>query len=252
MLGMPPRKEKNEESVVLTTPPPMPETPAPKRSGMLTDDESNIIMTAELTKAHRKDERVIAFIESFVRCKNVSQAAHDAGVPYYKGYNWRQKSDISQCIQKLIDKSAVKYGFDATEVMERTKEIMDFDPIQLQNADGTFKSNLHDIAPEARRNLKKLKVKNIWGDTEDKNGIKTKIIIGEVIEYEFYDKMKAIDLAGKEKDMFKTTTRVEHDVTKDMKSILLASLERGSKASLGIAGPEKKIIEVESTPIDEE
>ena len=100
------------------------------------------------------------------------------------------------------------------------KEVVDFDPIELQNPDGTYKSNLHDIAPGARRNIKKLKVKNLYNQVEDINGMKSRIIIGEVIEYEFYDKLKSIELVGKEKEMFKNTTRVEHDVTKNMQSVL--------------------------------
>ena len=103
------------------------------------------------------------------------------------------------------------------------------DPIAVQNPDGSFKSNLYDIVPEARRNIKKLKVKNLWQQTDDLNGIKSKIIIGEVIEYEFYDKLKGIELVGKEKEMFKNTTKVVHDVTKNMQSVLLASSKRADK-----------------------
>ena len=145
------------------------------------------------------------------------------------GYSYRHRKDIANAIRKLIDKSAVKHGFDSSEILQRVKEVVDFDPAELMNADGTFKSNLHDIEPEARRCLKKLKVKNLWGKTEDANGIETKLIIGEVIEYEFYDKLKASELVGKEKEMFKTTTRVEHDVTKNMASVLLESAKRADK-----------------------
>lgn len=62
--------------------------------------------------------------------------------------------------------------------------------------------------------------------------MKKSIIVGEIIEYEFYDKLKAVDLAGKEKEMFKNTTRVEHTITKDMASILLAAAQRGTQASV--------------------
>jgi hypothetical protein len=102
----------------------------------------------------------------------------------------------------------------------------------IYNPDGSFKDNMHDIEPAARRNIKKLKVHNLYNQVEDRNGVKSKIIIGKVIEYEFYDKLKAIDMVGKEKEMFKTTTRVEHAVTKDMASILLASAERGRQTTI--------------------
>lgn len=213
----------------------------------LTEDESSFILDTTLKAKHRNDASVLTFIDSFIRCKNIQQASAEAGVHRSVGYKYRHHKDIAQAIEKLIDRSAIKYGFDASEIIERTKEMVDFDPIQLQNRDGTFKSNLYDVDPAARRNLKKLKVRNIWGETEDLNGVKTKIIVGEVIEYEFYDKLKAIDLVGREKDIFKTTTKVEHTISNDMASILLESVKRGQQASLDV----KKTIEVEGRVIDE-
>jgi hypothetical protein len=222
-----------------------------KRSGELTDEESDFILTANLKAKHRADPTILAFISSFVRCKNISQAAQESGIHYSLGYSIRHKQDVALAIQKLIDKSAMKYGFDASEIMERTKEIVDFDPIALQNIDGSFKDNLHDIAPEARRNLKSLKVNNLYNQVEDINGIKRKIIVGKVIEYTFYDKLKAVDLAGKEKEMFKTTTRVEHTVTKDMASILLAAAKRGEQATESLGYKPPVTVDTTSTTIEE-
>lgn len=211
----------------------LPEVPRPpERSGRLTDNEWSFILDDCLSKKHRNDENVLLFIESFVKCKNISQASAEAGIQYHQGYSIRHRSDVANCIQKIIDKSVMKYGFDASEIMERTKEMVDFDPIQLYNPDGTFKENMHDIPAEARRNIKKMKVQNLYAQSEDLNGIKKKLIIGKVIEYEFYDKQKAIELAGKEKEMFKNTTKVEHTVTKDMADLLLAAQQRADKAAL--------------------
>lgn len=221
-------------------------TPTLVDSGELTENEYDFILSSTLSKKHRVDSVTLQFIDNFIRCKNIAQASAECGIAASLGYRIRHYADVSTAIQKLIEKSSIKYGFDASEIMERTKEIVDFDPIMLQNADGTFKTNLHDIAPEARRNLKKLKVKNLFNQDEDINGIKSKIIIGEVIEYEFYDKMKAIDLAGKEKDMFKTTTKVEHTVSKDMARILLESVKRGENAKEKLSKPDVQVIEVKS------
>lgn len=204
------------------------------RSGELEEVEYDFILNDCLSEKRRYDETVLRYIDSFVRCKNNLQASQECGIDRALGYRIKNYKDVSLAINKLTQRSAVKYGFDASEVMERTKEIADFDPIMVQNPDGTFKNNFHDIPAEARRCIKKLKVKNLWGQTEDINGIKTKIIIGEVIEYEFHDKMKAIDMVGKEKEMFKTTNKVEHTVSNDMASLLLASVERGKKASENI------------------
>lgn len=199
--------------------------------GLLTTNEMTFILNDKLSKRHRHDPEVLHFIEAFIRCKNIAEASEAAGISNRLGYMIRHRHDVDATIKALIDKSAIKHGIDGSEIMERAREIVDFDPIQMQNADGTFKSNLHDIEPSARRNLKKLKVKNLWGENEDMNGVKTKIIVGEVIEYEFYDKLKAVELVGKEKEMFKNTTRVEHAVTQDMANILLESAQRGADAA---------------------
>lgn len=193
---------------------------------MLTEDEGGFILDTCLSNSRRGDPVVISFIEAFMRSKNILQASQEVGITPREGKRLRNLKDVSLAIQKLTDRSAVKYGFDASEVVERAKEIVDFDPIMLQNPDGTYKKSLHDIPPEARRVIKKIKVKNIWGKQPDLNGIDQKIITGELIEVEFYDKLKATEMIGKEKELFKTTSKVEHTVSKDMKSLLLNSVKR--------------------------
>lgn len=227
----------------MPTPPKMP-LPVTEETngGALTENEQSFILDACLKPKSRKDATTLAFINEFVRCKSISECAEKLGIQYAVAYGIRHRADVADCIQKIIDRSLIKYGFDASEIVERTKEIVDFDPISMQNADGTFKSNLADIDPAARRNLKKLKVKNIWG--EDRNGMK--LIVGEVIEYEFYDKLKAIELTGKEKQLFKNTTVVEHTVTKDMASVLLAAAKRGETAAAQVEHNKKPPVIVES------
>ena len=204
--------------------------PSEKKSGELTENEYGFILDTTLKSKHRKNGAVLGFIDSFIRCKSISQASAESGLHHKVGYSIRHRKDVALAIQKLIDKSSVKYGMDSSEIFERVKEVVEFDPIMIQNPDGSFKSNMHDIEPEARRSIKKLKVKNIYQQVEDLNGMKSKIIIGEIIEYEFYDKLKASELVGKEKEMFKNTTKVEHTLTKDMQSILLASTKRADEA----------------------
>ena len=227
MIGLPPLPTVKTETLPVED-----TTPEYERSGVLSDNEQSFILDAELTKRRRHDTTVLKFIDSFIRCKNIKQASDEVGISPTLGYRIRHYFDVSNAITKLIDRSAIKYGFDASEIMERTKEMIDFDPIEVYRADGTFKSNMYEISPEARRNIKKLKVRNLYSEQEDMNGMKKKIIIGEVIEYEFYDKQKAIELAGKEKDMFKTTTKVVHDVTNNMADILLSSAKRGQETAL--------------------
>jgi hypothetical protein len=126
----------------------------------------------------------------------------------------------------------MKYGFDATEIMERVKEISALDPIELENPDGTFKKHFKDIAPEVRRAIKKLKVKNYY--ETDPNGFK--VLAGEIIEYEFYDKMEAHKLLGQEKNIFKPTQKVEYDVGTNMRDVLLDGAKRGAEKAIEITG----------------
>ena len=217
-----------------------------EKDGKLTENEYDYILNLTLKPIHRKDLTIISFIESFVRCKSILQASNEAGINKKLGYMLRHRQDIANAIQKITDKSAIKYGFDSSEIFERVKEVVTFDPIEVQNPDGTFKSNMHDIEPEARRNIKKLEAKNLYNQIEDVNGVPRSIIVGEVIKYEFYDKLKAAELTGKEKEMFKNTTRHEHVLTKDMQSILLESTKRAEQRSI----EERPIIDI--TPDIEE
>lgn len=210
--------------------------PLPPSKGELSENEAGFILDATLKPKHRSDVTVVKFIESFVRCKNIAQASDEAGVHYSLGYSMRHRRDVSNAIQKIIDKSAAKYGFDASEVLERVKEVSDVDPIEFVHPDGSFKE-LHDIKPEARRAIKKFKAKNIYEQVEDMNGMKSKIVVGRLFDVEFHDKLKASELVGKEKEMFKNTTKVVHDVTENMGSILLESAQRGEDAK-------RKVIDV--------
>ena len=221
-----------------------PEVKTPK--GELNENEIDYILTTCLKPRNRKNMKLLSFIESFVRYKSIPQACEESGATPKQGYRWRHSKDIANCIQSIMDKSFVKYGMDATEIFERVKEVIDFDPIHIQNQNGTYRSNLHEIPPETRRCLKSLKAKNIYEQVQDINGMDKQIITGQLIEYTFYDKLKASELAGKEKEMFKNTTKVEHTVTKDMAKLLLDSSKRADAKRVNL---DRNTIDI--TPITE-
>ena len=85
--------------------------------------------------------------------------------------------------------------------------------------DWSFKTSMREIAPEIRRGIKKFKAKNLY--ESDPNGMK--VLVGQLIEVEFWDKLKAIEMLGREKDIFKETRKIEHDVTGRMADVLLES-----------------------------
>lgn len=201
--------------------------PAPKRDGALTEDETSFILRTTLLPHHHADPNVIRFIAAYMQCRDTRQAASEAGLDVRSGRNLRARPDIHQAITKLTEKSVMKYGFDASEVIEKVKEIASVDPVEFLRADGSFK-HLHEMAPEARRAIKKFKAKNIF--EKDPNGMQ--VCTGEIIEIELWDKLKASELLGREKEIFKETKKVEHDITSNMASVLLEAKRRGEERFL--------------------
>jgi len=215
----------NRQRVDVPEPQAWSEPVVPKMDTALTDDETTFILDKYLRQDQRLDKRVLTFIHSYLQNRNAAQAARDAGMPG-KGPWLRSRPEIHAVLEAITQKAVMKYGYDAAETIEKVKEVASVDPIEFENPDGTFKTHLSQIAPEARRAIKKFKCKNIYG--EDPNGMKT--VIGQLIEVELYDKLKAVEMLGSEKDLFKKTTVVQHDVTKNMAATLLESSRRADQA----------------------
>lgn len=190
--------------------------------GRLSEDETSFILKTCLLPEHAEDPNVLRFISSYMVCRDSRQAAREAGLQPRDGVNLRARADIHKAIESLTQKSVMKYGFDASEVIEKVKEVASIDPVEFLNPDGSYKTRMEDIAPEARRAIKKFKAKNLY--EEDPNGMK--VCVGVLIEVELWDKMKAVELLGREKDIFKETRKVQHDVTSNMRDVLLEAKRR--------------------------
>lgn len=197
----------------------------PKPSAKLTDNETTMLLSQHLTTKQMEDYKLIQYILSYLQCRSSGQASREAGVDAYTGRKWRSDPRVHGAIEALTVKAVMKYGYDATEVIERVKEIAGLDPIAFENPDGSFKTNMSQIDPESRRAIKKFKAKNIFG--KDANGMD--IVIGQLIEVELWDKLKASELLGREVNIFKETRKVEHDLTKNMAQVLLESSKRGEE-----------------------
>jgi hypothetical protein len=170
----------------------------------------------------------MAFIKSYLHCRDIKQAGLESGLTYYSGTKIRNSPDVQQAIQMLTEKAILRDGLDVGEIIQKVKEIMQIDIADFENEDGSYKTSLKDIPPETRRAVKKFRVKNTYG--EDPNGMMIKT--GEIIEVELWDKMKSIELLGREKGIFKETKKIEHDVTNNMKEILLESKNRAETAAI--------------------
>lgn len=219
--------------------PPIPPMATPDYA--LTDNETAIILKATLRMDQHEDPKVLAFIQSYLLCRNATQAAREAGLAPHVGRVLRLKPEIHSCIEQLTQKAVMKYGFDASELVERVKEIASMDPIEFENPDGSYKTHLSLISPESRRAIKKFKVKNLYG--QDANGMRH--VIGQLVEVELWDKVKSIELLGREKNIFKETKKVEHDITANMANTLLESRARANQRVISQAREVGPVMEIE-------
>ena len=188
---------------------------------VVNNDELDFILSTTLVPQHRDNIYVLKFIKAYLDCRNIRQASKEAGIEAVSGRMILNKKDVHECIVKITDLMVFKHGIDPSAVVERVKEFAELDPAALLREDGSYKK-LQEIEPEVRRSIKKFKAKNLYA--EDANGIS--VVVGELIEVEFWDKLKASELLGRETSLFKETKKVEHDVTSRMRDILLEAGKR--------------------------
>lgn len=191
-----------------------------KDKALVSEEEFDLLLDKYLDTRHRNDPRTLRFIDEFLRSRSISQAAAYAGISETAGKSLRTKKCVADAITAITNKMNLKYGYEAEEVVERAREIMDANLADLQRDNGEFISNLKELTPSMQRAIKKIKVKNEY--ELDPNGMPM-YVKATVIEYELWDKMKSLDLLGAEKNVFKKTTVVQHDVTQNMAETLLHS-----------------------------
>ncbi len=203
---------------------------------------SQIIRETLLPK-HATDPLIVAFIGNYVNCKDVKQAANLTGLSGADGRNLFNRPDIYKCIQQITEKVIAKFGFDAEQVVERVKELAFVDIADLFDEQGRIIENIHDMAPEIRRAIKKFKYKSYF--EEDVNGVPQ--YRGRVYDVEMWDKPRSLELLGREKDTFKKTTVMQHDVSKNAAEFLLGSIQRADQRKLEMKNVAPEAIDV--TPV---
>ena len=210
-------------------------------------EDVSFILKTTLRREFLEDPNVLKFIYSYLRNRDVRQASKEAGIHVATGHALRRRKDVVSAITKVTECALHKYNFDASDVVEKVKEIVNVDIAEFQNPDGSFKDNLHQIPAEVRRAIKKFKAKNLYDF--DANGMK--VVVGRMIEVELWDKMKGAQMLGSEKGIFKETKVIEHDVTANMKEVLLESRERAEKAAME-SRQEHKTIEITGKVVDDQ
>ena len=187
------------------------------------------IFKESLTPRHLADQTILAYIIKYVECRHNGQACKSVGITGVEGNNLRKHPDISNAIKKLTHMTIEKFGYSAEDMVERVREVADFDPGCVYNDDGTFK-HMKDLSPEERRAIKGFDCRNIM--EKDPNGMETGRMIGQVINYEFYDRIDSAKILVKEKGHFKDIKRVEHEVTTVISTQLIAGLKRAEEGRL--------------------
>lgn len=195
----------------------------PSTEAQTHDELLEQIIKTTLRPEHGTDPNILRFIANYNLTKDVRQAAKDSGLTATDGKRLIQRPDIYECVQRIAAAGARKFGYDAEEVVAKVKEVIDFDPADLYDPNtGAFYEDITQVPPEIRRVIKKLNVQNIYD--KDPNGV----IIGlhsKILKYEFWDKLKAAEMLGQEKDVFKKKMDVTHDVGVNMKDTLLGRIE---------------------------
>lgn len=209
---------------------PIPPGITPAEKAKVSVNETAFILDKCLKPEHRDNPDVLRFINSYLLCRDARQSAREIGLEPRVGTMMRNQPDIYEAIKGITQIAVMKHGYDAEEIVEKVKEIAFIDPAELENADGTYIESLRKLPPEVRRAIKSLKVKNEY--TQDPNGMP--VISGKIISYEFWDKMKAVELLGREKDTFKETKKVEHDMGSKMADVLLDSKKRAEQKVLAM------------------
>ena len=189
----------------------------------LTDSQkTSKILRSTLLPEHLVDPTIIKFIGNYVGTKDIKQASDLSGITYRDGKTLFNRPDIYKAITEITKDVIAKFGFDAEQVVERVKEIAFSDVADLFDPAGKIFENIHDIPPETRRAIKKFKYKSYF--EEDVNGIPQ--YKGKIYEVELWDKPRTLELLGREKDTFKKTNVIQHDVSKNAAEFLLGSVKR--------------------------
>lgn len=211
---------KKESSPMLVTQKELHPVDAAIQSKKIGRDETTFILRRNLSRNHYNDPNVMKYIAEYLICRDNKQAARAAGLTTRDGSLLRKKPDIAEALRQITEQACFKNDFDAADLIAKTKEVLETNLAELQREDGSFIENLNEVSPEMQRAIKSFVVKNTYA--LDGNGIPT-FVESKIIKVELWDKMKAIELLGREKDTFKESKKVVHEMAKNMASTLLES-----------------------------
>lgn len=181
----------------------------------------NQILMNTLTPEHAMDPQVLKFLNNYIENWNTSDSAKVANLKTEQGKRILRKPDVQAAITRINETFGRRANYDAREILERVNEVAQFDPAECFNADGTVK-DIKEMSGPARRAIKRLVVKEVWEN--DPNGVP--VMTGFIKTIEFWDKMKSLELLGKDEGRFIDQSKVTHEIGGNLASVLLSSERR--------------------------
>ena len=181
----------------------------------------NQILMNTLTPEHAMDPQVLRFLNSYIENWNTSDSSRVANLKTEQGKRILRKPDVQSAITKINEIFGRKANYDAREILERVNEVAQFDPLECFNADGTVK-DIKDMSGSARRAIKKMQVREVW--EKDLNGVD--VMTGYIKTIEFWDKMKGLELLGKDEGHFVDQSRVTTEIGGNLAAVLLSAEKR--------------------------
>lgn len=147
--------------------------------------------------------------QAAIRAGYSENSAHDIGCENL------EKPEIIEAIQERMDKRAEKVGVSAEIILKKLLDLATVDLAKAYDINGRLLP-IHNIPEEVRIAISGIKV------FEEFDGFgKDRVQIGEVREVKFWDKLKALELLGKNLKLFTDKVELSGKVT-------LADLVAGS------------------------
>ena len=194
-------------------------------------DEIDEIQRRTLKPHHARDPNILQFINLYLVNRDAAQSAKQLGLTALDGRRRIARKDIAECVRQITALAVNKYEYTAEEVIERVKELAYVDPAEMERPDGKgYVTSLRELPLEVRRCIRKLRVRQEY--LRDSNGMLTGEVLAHIIDYDFHDKAKPLELLGSEKEMFKKRKVVEHEIGKNMRDTLLESRDKAAERLL--------------------
>jgi len=168
---------------------------------------------------HKLTPRQERFCQEYIKDLNATQAAIRSGYkqPNVQGPTLLVKNSIKNRIAELTKPRTEAAGLTAERVLQEIQRISCCDIGQAFNEDGTLKP-LKDMPEDVRRAISAIEIEEKReADSDDGK------VFGTVKKIKFWDKNKAIEMAGKYHKLF--TDKVEHSGSVTLEQLIDGSFK---------------------------